>query len=156
MPGERIRIVGRVLDGEAAPVPDALVELWHADSQGRYPHPADARGASAGFGGFGRVGTGVDPDGRFRFDTIKPGAVDHDQAPHINVIVFMRGLLLHAYTRLYFADHAEANERDPVLASLPPERRRTLIATRVDELAARAYRFDIRMQGEEETVFFDV
>jgi len=156
VPGERIRIVGRVLDGAGVPVPDALIEIWQADSQGRYAHPADGRGSNAGFKGFGRFGTGVDAERRFIFSTIKPGAVDEQQAPHVNVIVLMRGLLSHAYTRIYFADEIEANKRDPVLSSVPKERRETLIARREDTEAGAIYRFDLVMQGERETVFFDV
>jgi protocatechuate 3,4-dioxygenase, alpha subunit len=87
---------------------------------------------------------------------VKPGAIGDGQAPHINVIVMMRGLLSHAYTRIYFSDEAEANARDPVLASVPEKRRQTLIAERVETPSGVAYRFDIHMQGEEETVFFDV
>jgi protocatechuate 3,4-dioxygenase, alpha subunit len=105
------------------------------------------------FSGFGRQGTGTDPDNRFIFETIKPGPVDAEQAPHISVIVFMRGLLTHAYTRVYFSDETEANARDPVLNSVPEDRRQTLIATRE---ADGTYRFDIHMQGDAETVFFDV
>ena len=156
VPGERLRIVGRVLDGEGAPIPDALVEIWQADGEGRYAHPADRRSSNARFRGFGRCGTGVDAENRFMFDTIKPGAVDEEQAPHINVIVFMRGLLVHAYTRLYFSDEKEANDRDRVLNSVPAERRATLIAERLDGPAGALYRFDIRMQGERESVFFDL
>lgn len=151
--GERIRIVGRVLDGAGNPVSDALVEIWQADPEGRYPHPADRRGANASFHGFGRFGTGTDPENRFTFDTVKPGSVDGEQAPHVSVILFMRGMLSHAYTRIYFADEPEANARDPVLRSVPAERRGTLIA-RSEEPAT--YRFDIVMQGDNETVFFDV
>lgn len=149
--GERIRIEGRVFDGAGNTVFDAMIEFWQADAQGRYAHPADPRGSNARFKGFGRTGTGTDPEHRFIFDTIKPGRVDAQQAPHINVIVFMRGLLLHAYTRIYFADEAAANAADPVLQSVPAERRDTLIAKR----EGNAYRFDIHMQGDRETVFFD-
>jgi protocatechuate 3,4-dioxygenase alpha subunit len=150
--GERIRIVGQVIDGEGAPISDAMVELWQADEQGRY---ADREpGSNTGFSGFGRQGTGTDPEQRFVFDTVKPGPVDAEQAPHISVIVFMRGLLTHAYTRIYFSDEEQANARDPVLNSVPAERRHTLIAQRQDD--GRTYRFDIRMQGDDETVFFDV
>ncbi len=156
VPGERIRIVGRVLDGAGEPAPDAVIEVWQADSSGRYPHPADRRSSNAGFKGFGRFGTGTDAESRFMFSTVKPGPVNRDQAPHINVIVFMRGLLSHAYTRIYFADEAEANARDPVLSSVPEERRGTLIARRENAEATTTYRFDIVMQGEGETVFFDV
>ncbi len=151
--GAPIRIIGRVLDGEGAAISDALIEIWQADAQGRYRGSREP-GSNAGFVGFGRQGTGTDPENRFIFDTIKPGAVDAEQAPHVSVIVFMRGLLLHAYTRIYFSDEAEANARDPVLNSVPEERRATLIAERQEDGAT--YRFDIRMQGEGETVFFDV
>jgi protocatechuate 3,4-dioxygenase alpha subunit len=143
--GERIRIVGRVLDGAGDPVSDALIETWQADGDGRYLHSPGA--------GFGRVGTGTDFSADFAFETVKPGRVDGIQAPHINVIVFMRGLLSHAYTRLYFPDEAERNRRDPVLMSVPADRRDTLVARRE---ADGRYRFDIVMQGEDETVFFDV
>jgi protocatechuate 3,4-dioxygenase, alpha subunit len=153
--GERIRIEGRVLDGKGEPVLDALIELWQADAKGRYAHPVDPRGSNAGFKGFGRQGTGTDPECRFHFYTIKPGQVDAVQAPHINVIVLMRGLLLHAYTRIYFSDEAAANAKDPVLQSVPADRRQTLIAERTTSPAGPVYRFDIRMQGPAETVFFD-
>src|SRR5690606_27162064 len=153
--GERIRIEGRVLDGDGQPVDDAMIEIWQADPQGRYAHPADARGNKA-FRGFGRCGTGTDADKRFVFDSVKPGAVDGQQAPHVSVIVFMRGLLSHLYTRVYFADEAAANARDPVLLSVPAERRATLVAERRDDGGVAVYRFDIHMQGDRETVFFDV
>lgn len=153
--GTRIRIEGRVFDGEGKPVPDAMIEIWQADGSGRYAHPADPRGSNASFKGFGRCGTGTDLDYRFWFDTVKPGSVDGKQAPHVNVIVFMRGILSHAYTRIYFADEASANASDPVLASVPADRRQTLMAERVETSAGAVYRFDIHMQGERETVFFD-
>lgn len=156
MEGERIRLFGQVIDGQGKPIGDAMVEIWQADSQGRYAHPADRRGSNTGFIGFGRQGTGADPQNRFMFNTIKPGSVDAEQAPHVNVVVFMRGLLSHAYTRIYFSDEAEANARDPVLQSVPEARRATLIAERLDAAPGALYRFDIRMQGENETVFFDV
>jgi len=89
-PGQRIRIEGRVFDGKGEVVPDAMIELWQADGEGRYAHPADARGSNIGFKGFGRMGTGTDPELRFIFDTIKPGSIDGTQPPHINVIVFAR------------------------------------------------------------------
>ena len=155
-PGERIRIVGRVLDGEGDPVPDAMVEIWQADSEGRYAHPADRRGSNLRFKGFGRCGTGTDPQHRFLFETIKPGPIGDGQAPHVNVILFMRGLLSHLYTRIYFADEAAANARDPVLASIDEARRPTLIAPRESTPAGPVYRFDLRLQGPDETVFFDV
>jgi len=159
--GKPIRIEGRVLDGNGDPVDDAMIEIWQADPQGRYAHPADSRSGNAAFKGFGRCGTGTDPQNRFLFDSVKPGAVDAAQAPHVNVVVFMRGLLSHLYTRLYFADEADANAKDPVLQSVPAERRGTLIATlkdpgRDERGGETVYRFDIHMQGERETVFFDV
>jgi protocatechuate 3,4-dioxygenase alpha subunit len=156
--GERIRVVGRVLDGKGEPVDDAMIEIWQANTHGRYNHPADDRKDNLldpDFKGFGRVGTGTDPQNRFIFDTVKPGAIGDGQAPHINVIVFMRGLLVHAYTRIYFSDEAEANAVDPVLSSVEAGRRETLIARRDDTSAGTVYRFDIHMQGERETVFFD-
>jgi protocatechuate 3,4-dioxygenase alpha subunit len=156
VPGQRIRIEGRIFDGEGELVPDAMVEIWQDDGEGRYAHPADPRGSNVGFRGFGRMGTGTDPKSRFIFDTIKPGSVDGKQAPHINVILFARGMLLHAYTRLYFSDEPAANARDPVLASVPAERRRTLIAVRDEKSAGAVYRIGIHMQGRDETVFFDV
>src|SRR5919108_1501840 len=149
--GERSRIEGRVFDGEGQPISDALIEIWQADAQGRYAHPADPRGTNASFKGFGRAGTGTDPENRFVFETVKPGSVDGKQAPHINVIVLMRGLLLHAYTRLYFSDETAANTEDPLLASVPANRRNTLIATRERTPGGVVYRFDIHMQGPRET-----
>lgn len=154
--GERIRIVGRVIDGAGVPIPDALIEIWQADSEGRYAHPADGRPSNQRFRGFGRFGTGTDPDNRFIFSTVKPGRVDERQAPHINVVITMRGMLLHAYTRLYFSDEADANARDPVLQSVPEDRRHTLVARREETSGGPAYHFNIHMQGEDETVFFDV
>ncbi|QDA62370.1 protocatechuate 3,4-dioxygenase subunit alpha [Hymenobacter jejuensis] len=146
-PGELIALEGRVLDGVGQPINDALVEIWQADATGRY-HAPD-------FGGFGRFGTGTERDQAFRFQTIKPGSVE-GQAPHINVLVFMRGLMSHLYTRLYFADEAGANALDPVLNSVPSDRRATLLAPRVAGPGLPCYRFDIRVQGEGETVFFDL
>lgn len=153
--GQEIRIEGRVLDGNGEAANDAMIEIWQADPEGRYAHPADGRGNVA-FKGFGRCGTGTDAESRFIFETLKPGAVDAAQAPHVNVIVFMRGLLSHLYTRIYFADEAAANAKDPVLLSVPAERRDTLIAAREESGGVVVYRFDIHMQGERETVFFDV
>jgi len=155
--GERIRIAGRVLDGDGAPVNDAMIEIWQADAAGRYAHPADQQRPNAKFTGFGRAGTGA--EGRFGFSTIKPGAVagpgGQQQAPHIVVAVFARGLPRHAYTRIYFADDS-SNANDPILALVPADRRATLIAKRDDKSGAPVYVFDIRLQGENETVFFDV
>ena len=149
--GEHIRVEGRVFDGAGNPISDALIEVWQADSLGRYAHPADPRGSNNTFKGFGRCGTGTDPRNRFWFDTIKPGQVEPGQAPHLNVIVSMRGMLLHAFTRIYFSDEA-ANATDKVLTAVPAVRRNTLIAT---HQGANVYRFDIHMQGDSETVFFD-
>jgi protocatechuate 3,4-dioxygenase, alpha subunit len=146
-----IRIVGQIFDGAGAPVSDALVEVWQADASGAYPDTSAFADPTA-FHGFGRSGTGSRKDGRFAFATIKPGGHD-GEAPHLNVILTMRGLLLHVFTRIYFSDEEDANAADPVLALVPEQRRRTLIANRVGE---GSYRFDIRMQGDEETVFFDV
>jgi protocatechuate 3,4-dioxygenase alpha subunit len=157
--GQRIRILGHVYDGAGNLVPDAIIEIWQANSHGRYNHAADDRKDNLfdpNFKGFGRMGTGTTPDNRFIFDTIKPGSVDGEQAPHLNVVVLMRGMLLHAYTRIYFSDEGEANLADSLLSSVPDDRRETLIAQRDVELPGRVYRFDIYMQGDCETVFFDV
>jgi protocatechuate 3,4-dioxygenase, alpha subunit len=153
--GEHIRIEGQVLDGNGVPVSDALIEIWQADAHGRYAHPADPRGSNASFKGFGRAGTGTDPEHRFIFDTVKPGRVDTAQAPHINVIVMMRGVLNHLFTRIYFSDETAANATDPVLDAVPAARRETLIAKRVEANAGVTYRFDIHMQGPQETAFLD-
>jgi protocatechuate 3,4-dioxygenase alpha subunit len=157
--GERIRIEGRILDGDGAPVPDALIEIWQANAHGRYNHPADQGSAALDptFLGFGRSGT--DEDGRYWFETIKPGPVPFDetrqQAPHICITVFARGLLNHLVTRLYFEDEA-ANTDDPILHYVPEERRTTLLAKRESGNAPVVYRFDIILQGEGETAFFNV
>lgn len=151
-----ITVEGRVFDGAGDVVPDALIEIWQADGAGRYNHPADRRASNRTFGGFARCGTGTDPEKRFVFRTVKPGSVDGEQAPHINVIVFMRGLPCHAYTRLYFPEEAAANAADPVMASAPEDRRGTLVAQRMARDGGTVYRFDIHMQGDNETVFFDV
>lgn len=150
--GERIRILGQVLDGEGVPVSDAMIEIWQADARGRYPDPAQ----ESGFNGFGRVGTGTDPQNRFWFDTIKPGAIGDGQAPHLNVMVFMRGLLSHVYTRIYFSDENALNAEDPILSNVDAARQKTLIAERTEARGGTVYRFDIHMQGDQETVFFDV
>jgi protocatechuate 3,4-dioxygenase alpha subunit len=156
--GERIYLRGTVYDGDGQPVPDALVEIWQADAQGIYNHPADPRCARADphFRGFGRAET-VD-GGEFWFKTIRPGRVPAEdgqlQAPHVDVRVFARGLLTHAVTRLYFAGEAE-NEADPVLRAVAPQRRQTLIARRVEGNDLPTYRLDIHLQGAQETVFFN-
>jgi protocatechuate 3,4-dioxygenase alpha subunit len=153
--GQRIRLEGRVLDGDGNAINDAMVEISQPDGEGRYPQtPDEAR--ALGFRAFGRVGTGTDAQNRFVFHTVKPGEQAPGEAPHINVIVLMRGLLLHAFTRVYFSDEAEANAKDAVLNSVPAERRHTLIAQRTEQGGAVTYRFDIRMQGADETAFFDV
>ena len=162
--GEVIRIEGRVLDGDGEPVPDAMVEIWQANSYGRYNHPSDQRDLplDPDFTGFGRAGT--DEDGSFWFETVKPGPIPYDetrsQAPHINVTVFARGLLNHLTTRIYFADDP-ATASDPILALVPVERRDTLLAqvaqpSRASAESGRHYRFDIVLQGDKETVFFNV
>lgn len=157
--GERIRIEGRVLDGDGMPVPDALVEIWQANTYGRYNHPADTGPAplDPSFLGFGRSGT--DEDGSYWFETIKPGPVPFDkermQAPHIGVTIFSRGLLNHLVTRLYFEDEP-ANADDSVLQYVPHDRRATLLAKRQSVGAMTVYRFDIIMQGANETVFFNL
>ena len=151
--GREIVIEGQVFDGAGEVIPDALIEIWQADPQGRYPRPGGS--GNRGFTGFGRCGTGGAAEGHFRFQTYKPGVVDKRQAPHICVVVFMRGLLSHLFTRIYFADEAAANDGDPVLSSVDPDRRATLIAQPTGSTAIATYRFDIHMQGERETVFFD-
>jgi protocatechuate 3,4-dioxygenase, alpha subunit len=152
-----IRIRGRLLDGNGDPVPDGLVEIWQANAAGRYAHPEDARDEiplEEGFLGFGRSGT-VE-DGWFEFVTVKPGRVPAPdgalQAPHLVVTAFARGLLKHLVTRLYFPDEGDANAEDPVLLGLDPDERETLVARVVDgEL-----RFDIVLQGVDQTTFFAV
>ena len=157
--GQRIRIEGQVLDGDGKPVPDAMIEIWQANVAGRYNHPDDKqeKPLDQSFTGWGRSGAG--PSGSYFFETIKPGPVpasaESVQAPHINMIVFARGMLVHAFTRIYFSDEP-ANETDPVLNSIEKERRQTLIANRREESGKVVYRFDIRLQGENETVFFDM
>jgi protocatechuate 3,4-dioxygenase, alpha subunit len=156
--GERIRIEGHVLDGDGQPVVDSMLEIWQADAAGRYAHPADKRALpNAAFKGFGRTGT--DKDGVFKFETIRPGPVPGPdgrmQAPHIAVVLHSRGLLTHVFTRIYFADAAE-NATDPILALVPADRRGTLIASRSDRDGHPVYLFDIRLQGDGETVFFDM
>jgi protocatechuate 3,4-dioxygenase, alpha subunit len=155
--GDRIRIEGIVRDGDGAPMPDAMIEIWQADGQGRLPGQANGAAANTSFKGFGRCPT--DAKGVFWFETVKPGAVPapdgKPQAPHIVLAVFARGLLTHLYTRLYFSDEA-ANTFDPILKLVPADRRDTLIAKKETQAGKTFYRFDIRLQGEGETVFFDV
>ncbi|ADO69141.1 protocatechuate 3,4-dioxygenase subunit alpha [Stigmatella aurantiaca] len=151
--GERITLHGQVLDGNGVPVNDAVIETWQADADGRFPETAHDAPPPA-FGGFARLPT--DAEGRFTLVTVRPGRVAdcsaRMQAPHLSVNVFMRGMLKHAYTRLYLPDEAEANARDPVLALVPEARRPTLVAT---GSAADGFHWTLRMQGPQETVFFD-
>ena len=156
--GERIRIEGRVLDGEGTPVSDAMLEIWQANAHGRYRHPDDHGEAplDEAFVGFGRCGT--DHEGTYRLDPVKPGPVPASsggwQAAHLNVLVFARGLLDRLATRIYFAEDDPA-ATDPFLLDLPEDRRGTLIARREASEAPSTYRHDIVLQGEAETVFFD-
>ena len=158
-PGQRIRIEGRITDGDGKPVTDAMIEIWQANAAGRYNHPNDKqeKPLDQSFIGWGRSAT--EPSGLYSFETIKPGPVPASdqsvQAPHINMIVFARGMLVHAFTRIYFSDEP-ANETDSVLNSVERERRQTLIAARHEENRKTIYRFDIRLQGKDETVFFDM
>ena len=158
--GERIRIEGRVLDGDGQAVPDAVLEIWQANHDGRYNRYSDASSQPLdhSFIGFGRTGT--DTEGIYWFETIKPGRVALDdktlQSPHICVAVFARGLLNHLYTRIYFADDP-ANSDDPVLRCVPFERQSTLLAKPDSNGdASVVYRFDIVLQGADETVFFNI
>lgn len=159
VPGQRIRIEGLVTDGTGAPVKDVLLEVWQADSNGIYPHPEDPRDAQAapGFKGWGRVITNFDT-GLWSFDTIKPGPVPGrqgtTQAPHISLWLVSRGINIGLNTRLYFPEDADLHAKDPILTSIEQRPRvATLIATAT---APGHYRFDIRLQGEGETVFMDI
>ena len=156
--GQKIRIEGRITDGDGAPINDAMLEIWQADAQGRYAHPRDDRARpNAKFKGFGRSAT--DKDGNYSFDTVKPGAVagpgGQPQAPHILFCICSRGRLRQIYTRLYFSDET-ANAGDPILTLVPADRRGTLVAHKSMRGELPIYRFDIRVQGENETVFFDI
>lgn len=154
-PGQHIEIAGHVLDGDGRPVPDALLEIWQANADGRYAHEEDLKEATRtpGFRGFGRIPT--DADGRFRFFTIKPGPVADPQgglqAPHLLISVFMRGLLKRLVTRMYFPDEPR-NADDPVLMLAPVERRGTLLAR---PKANGELEWNIILQGAGETVFFE-
>jgi len=156
--GERMRLSCRVLDGDGIPVPDAMIELWQADSAGNYNHPDDPRRSrgNPAFHGYGRLPTG--DDGICIFETIKPGPVPglngQMQAPHFNVSVLGRGLLKRLSTRIYFAGEA-LNSTDQALALVPADRRHTLLAEPESE-RPNGWRFDVRLCGEGETVFFDV
>lgn len=159
--GDRIHLVGRVVDGDGTGVPDAIVELWQAAPDGSFAEDSvgdgvGSRDGDGAFRGFGRACT--DGEGAFAFTTVLPGPVPAAdgtlQAPHVTLAVFARGLLRHAYTRAYFGvrDHDDA-AGDPTLAAVAPERRSTLFARAEPD---RRYRFDINLQGPDETVFFDV
>jgi protocatechuate 3,4-dioxygenase alpha subunit len=147
-PGERFTLEGRVLDANRQPIPDALIETWQADATGNFPREGDT------FRGFGRVAT--DPNGTFRLTSIKPGPVagPHGtmQAPHLEVSIFMRGLLIRLTTRVYFPDEP-ANATDPILNLVPVARRGTVIANKTE---SGAFHWDVLMQGDDETVFFDI
>ena len=155
--GEKVIVEGRIVDADGKPVGDALVEIWQANAHGRDAHPDDtqAKPLEPGFRGFGRVAT--DDDGVFRFTTIKPGRVPAAngglQAPHLNVTIFMRGMLRQLLTRIYFPAHP-ANAEDPVLSSVPAARRETLVASPIAGRAG-AIRWNVVLQGAGETVFFD-
>ena len=161
--GERIRIEGRVFDGIGTVLKDVLIETWQANAQGKYAHPADrqpGKAIDANFRGWGRSCTDFDT-GLYTVDTIKPGLVvgrnDRFMAPHINLWIVARGINLGLNTRLYFSDEVEANGRDAVLNLIEWEARRTtLVALREDRAGQVVYRFDIRLQGDCETVFFDI
>ena len=155
--GERIRVEGIVIDGTGSPVKDVLLEAWQANADGNYPGAAEVE---EGFRGWGRVITDFDT-GEWGFDTIKPGPVagrnGTAQAPHINLWVVARGINVGLNTRIYFSDEEQANASDPVMTTIEWERRRaTLLAQRSDRDGVPVYRFDIRLQGEDETVFFDI
>jgi len=151
--GERITLTGVVYDGDGEPIPDALIEIWQPDANGIFNHPSDPlqEQADPHFRGFGRAESR--DAGKYEFKTIKPDGRD-GKPPYINVYIFSRGMLTHAMTRIYFSDEP-ANANDPVLSSIEPERRHTLIATREDPSGSPLYRFDIYMQGKQETVFFN-
>jgi len=162
--GERIRVEGRVLDGLGAPCRDIMLEAWQANAAGRHNHPADQQRDKAldpDFRGWGRTGTAFD-SGIYHFETVKPGAVIgrrgyHPMAPHINIWLVARGINIGLSTRMYFEDETALNEQDPVLRMIEPAiRRQTLLARRETRDGATVYVFDIRLQGEQETVFFDV
>jgi protocatechuate 3,4-dioxygenase alpha subunit len=154
-PGQHVQIEGRVLDGDARPVDDGIIEIWQANAQGKYAHTEDTSETplTPGFRGFGRVPT--DREGRFRFFTIKPGPIADSygelQAPHLLVSVFMRGLLKRVVTRVYFPDEPR-NADDRVLRMVPAQRRATLVAR---QKTSDVLEWDIVLQGPGETVFFD-
>jgi protocatechuate 3,4-dioxygenase alpha subunit len=160
--GERIRIEGRVFDGSGTPVRDVLIEIWQANAAGKYNHPADRqeKPLDTTFRGWGRACSDFE-SGVYTFETIKPGSVigrnGRPMAPHVNLWIVARGINIGLNTRMYFSDETEANAKDPVLNLIEWEvRRKTLIARRSEENGQVVYRFDINLQGPEETVFFDI
>lgn len=158
--GERIRVEGVVIDGTGSPIKDVLIEAWQANADGHYAHPEGGGPVEDGFRGWGRVITDFDT-GEWGFDTVKPGPVmgrnGRPMAPHITLWIVARGINIGLNTRLYFSDEAAANAADPVINLIEWERRRqTLIARRTERDGKAVYRFDIRVQGEDETVFFDL
>jgi len=164
--GERIRIEGRVFDGIGTVLKDVLIEIWQANAEGKYAHPADrqpGKSLDPHFRGWGRSCTDFET-GIYTFDTIKPGAAEgrngRIMAPHISAWIVARGINIGLNTRIYFSDEAAANAKDPVINLIEWEaRRKTLVAERTDRRSddgAAVYRFDIRLQGENETVFFDI
>ena len=158
--GERIRVEGVVIDGTGSPIKDVLIEAWQANADGHYAHPEGGGPVEDGFRGWGRVITDFDT-GEWGFDTVKPGPVmgrnGRPMAPHITLWIVARGINIGLNTRLYFSDETAANAADPVINLIEWERRRqTLIARRTERDGKAVYRFDIRVQGEDETVFFDL
>ncbi len=155
--GERITVTGCIVDGDGEPMADAVVEIWQANAHGRYAHPeaVSETPLEPAFKGFGRIPT--DASGRFRFTSIKPGRVPGAgaamQAPHLNVLIFSRGLLKHLSTRMYFPDDP-ANTEDPILQRVPAERRQTLIARQ--GTGRHELEWNVVVQGAGETVFFDL
>lgn len=153
--GQRVAVAGRLIDGDGVGVNDGLIEIWQANAEGKYAHPEDTqkKPLEKGWRGFGRIPT--DAKGGFRFTTIKPGRVPGPggalQAPHLVVSVFMRGMLKHLATRIYFPDEPAANSEDAVLKLVPPARRATLIPKKKGS----ALEWNIVLQGKNETVFFD-
>jgi protocatechuate 3,4-dioxygenase, alpha subunit len=153
--GERVALAGRLIDGNGAGVSDGLIEIWQANAEGKYAHPEDPqkKAVEKGWRGFGRIPT--DAKGAFRFTTIKPGRVPGPcatpQAPHLVVAVFMRGMLKHLTTRIYFPDETAANAEDPILKLVPAGRRATLIPNK----KGKTLEWNIVLQGKNETVFFD-
>lgn len=159
--GERVILEGSVTDGAGAPVRDGLIEIWQADADGFYNSPGEVRGkADPAFAGWARQPVS-DTDGVFRFETIRPGRVPFPdgrlQAPHVTFWIVARGINLGLHTRLYFGDEMEANAADPLLNRIPePARRATLIATRSERNGMPVFTFNLRLQGENETVFLDI